>query len=208
MDNQATGLFIKQLRTEKNLTQKELADRLHVTDKAVSKWERGLSLPAVDLLQPLSQALGISVVELLDAQRHQDNSIDLQKANAILEDTTRRLKKPSGENASPSSSSSFSSSSPPESAAGSSGIKASFSTKAPLASRTSTTPPGTTPSPGSASPSSSSSSGSRSLPPCAKNKRLKKVPADPALFSSKAHRNARSDWSVQSAHPCPANAPG
>ena len=88
MDNQATGLFIKQLRTEK-----ELADRLHVTDKAVSKWERGLSLPAVDLLQPLSQALGISVVELLDAQRHQDNSIDLQKANAILEDTTRRLKK-------------------------------------------------------------------------------------------------------------------
>ena len=93
MDNQATGLFIKQLRTEKNLTQKELADRLHVTDKAVSKWERGLSLPAVDLLQPLSQALGISVVELLDAQRHQDNSIDLQKANAILEDTTRRLKK-------------------------------------------------------------------------------------------------------------------
>ena len=93
MDNQATGLFIKQLRIEKNLTQKELADRLHVTDKAVSKWERGLSLPAVDLLQPLSQALGISVVELLDAQCHQDNSIDLQKANAILEDTTRRLKK-------------------------------------------------------------------------------------------------------------------
>ena len=93
MDNQATGLFIKQLRTEKNLTQKELADRLHVTDKAVSKWERGLSLPAVDLLQPLSQALGISVVELLDAQRHQDNSIDLQKANAILEATTRRLNK-------------------------------------------------------------------------------------------------------------------
>lgn len=43
MDNQATGLFIKQLRTEKNLTQKELADRLHVTDKAVSKWERGVS---------------------------------------------------------------------------------------------------------------------------------------------------------------------
>ena len=84
MDNQATGLFIKQLRIEKNLTQKELADRLHVTDKAVSKWERGLSLPAVDLLQPLSQALGISVVELLDAQRHQDNSIDLQKANAKM----------------------------------------------------------------------------------------------------------------------------
>lgn len=44
MDNQSTGLFIKQLRTEKNLTQKELADRLHVTDKAVSKWERGVSL--------------------------------------------------------------------------------------------------------------------------------------------------------------------
>ena len=93
MDNQAIGLFIRQLRTEKNLTQKELADRLHVTDKAVSKWERGLSLPAIDLLSPLSRALDISVVELMDAQRHQENSIDLEKANAILEDTTQRLKR-------------------------------------------------------------------------------------------------------------------
>ena len=43
MDNLEFGAFIAQLRKEKNLTQKELADQLHVTDKAVSKWETGVS---------------------------------------------------------------------------------------------------------------------------------------------------------------------
>lgn len=44
MDNIKTGAFIKELRKEKNMTQKELADLLHITDRAVSKWERGGSL--------------------------------------------------------------------------------------------------------------------------------------------------------------------
>ena len=44
MDNVKTGAFIKECRKEKNMTQKELADLLHVTDRAVSKWERGGSL--------------------------------------------------------------------------------------------------------------------------------------------------------------------
>ena len=44
MDNVRTGAFIKTLRTEKKMTQKELADLLHITDRAVSKWERGGSL--------------------------------------------------------------------------------------------------------------------------------------------------------------------
>ena len=44
MDNITTGGFIKELRKEKDMTQKQLADLLHITDRAVSKWERGLSL--------------------------------------------------------------------------------------------------------------------------------------------------------------------
>lgn len=69
MDNMKTGCLIKALRKEKGMTQKELADRLHVTDRAVSKWERGLCAPDLALLEPLAQALGVSIVELLQGER-------------------------------------------------------------------------------------------------------------------------------------------
>lgn len=92
MEKEKLGSFIKELRMEQDLTQKELADRVHVTDKAVSKWERGLSAPAVDLLQPLSEALGVSVMELLDGQRHEEETIGLKKANVILQETIARQK--------------------------------------------------------------------------------------------------------------------
>ncbi|MBU3806098.1 MAG: helix-turn-helix domain-containing protein [Candidatus Fournierella pullistercoris] len=52
-------------RKAKGLTQKQLADRLSVTDKAVSKWERGLGFPDIKLLEPLSQALDVSILELM-----------------------------------------------------------------------------------------------------------------------------------------------
>ena len=52
IDNGKFGAFLVQLRQEKGLTQKELAEKLYVSDKAVSKWERGLSLPDIALLQP------------------------------------------------------------------------------------------------------------------------------------------------------------
>lgn len=65
MDNIRFGAFVAQLRKEQGLTQKELADRLNVTDKAVSKWETGKGFPDVKLLEPLAQALGISLVELI-----------------------------------------------------------------------------------------------------------------------------------------------
>ena len=54
----AFGQFLNQLRREKGWTQKDLAERLYVSDKAVSKWERGLSLPDVALLLPLAGAAG------------------------------------------------------------------------------------------------------------------------------------------------------
>ena len=54
MDNIRFGSFVAQLRKERGLTQKELAQRLHVTDKAVSKWETGRGFPDLKLLEPLA----------------------------------------------------------------------------------------------------------------------------------------------------------
>lgn len=68
MDNTKTGALIKEVRKEKGMTQKELADLLHITDKAVSKWERGLCAPDISLLEPLSEALGVSIVELIGGE--------------------------------------------------------------------------------------------------------------------------------------------
>ena len=62
MDKERTGQLITELRKEKGLTQKQLADALNVTDKAVSKWERGLSFPDISMLEPISEVLGISIM--------------------------------------------------------------------------------------------------------------------------------------------------
>ena len=69
MDNIKTGGFIKELRKEKDMTQKQLADLLHITDRAVSKWERGICAPDISLLEPLAEILGVSIVELIRGER-------------------------------------------------------------------------------------------------------------------------------------------
>ena len=69
MDNITTGSFIKELRKEKNMTQKQLADLLHITDRAVSKWERGVCAPDISLLEPLAEILEVSIVELIQGER-------------------------------------------------------------------------------------------------------------------------------------------
>ena len=69
IDNQKFGAFVAMLRKEKGYTQKELAERLFLSDKAVSKWERGLSLPDIALLEPLAQILDVTVAELLKGER-------------------------------------------------------------------------------------------------------------------------------------------
>lgn len=74
IDKEQFGRFVAALRKEKGLTQKELAEQLHVSDKAVSKWERALSLPDIALLPPLSEALGVSVAELLQGERLPEDS--------------------------------------------------------------------------------------------------------------------------------------
>ena len=57
ISNEKFGLFVTELRKEKNLTQKDLAEKLYVSDKTVSKWERGLSMPNVVLLIPIADRL-------------------------------------------------------------------------------------------------------------------------------------------------------
>ena len=65
MDQEKTGALIRRLRMEKGLTQRELAGRLGVSDKAVSKWERGLGCPDVSLLTAISQELGVGLDSML-----------------------------------------------------------------------------------------------------------------------------------------------
>ena len=69
MDQVKTGQFIKAIRKEKNLTQREVAERLSISEKTVSKWETGNGLPEVGLMLPLCELLGISVNELLSGER-------------------------------------------------------------------------------------------------------------------------------------------
>ena len=75
MNTEKIGKFIAQKRKEKNYTQKELALKLGVTDRAVSKWERGLGCPDISLLEDLSKILDISIVELLNGESKEDLKI-------------------------------------------------------------------------------------------------------------------------------------
>ena len=82
MDNYVTGALIKKLREAKHLTQEELADRVCVSGKAISKWETGRGFPDIGLLEPLAKALGISVVELLSGTdiSNRNRSSDMRKS--------------------------------------------------------------------------------------------------------------------------------
>ena len=81
MDRYVTGAVIKELREDKKMTQEELADKICVSSKAVSKWETGRGLPDVSLLEPLAEALGISVIELFsgDLIRNRNRSANMAK---------------------------------------------------------------------------------------------------------------------------------
>ena len=80
MDNKKFGDFIKKLRKEKQLTQKELGEKLNITDKAISKWERGLSFPDIAVLKDLAEFFEIDISELLNGERGKKQEIDIEKA--------------------------------------------------------------------------------------------------------------------------------
>ena len=69
MDQIKIGKFIAECRKDKGLTQMQLAESLHITDRAVSKWERGRSMPDSSIMLELSNILGISVNELLNGEK-------------------------------------------------------------------------------------------------------------------------------------------
>ena len=80
MNTYITGQTIKKLREAKNMTQSELAEIIGVSDKAVSKWETSKGLPDITLIEPLSQALGVSVMELMSG----DTVINKNTSSNIL----------------------------------------------------------------------------------------------------------------------------
>lgn len=73
MNNENTGKLILRLRKENHMTQKQLADAMNISDKTISKWERGLGLPDVSLLRELSEILGINVERLLSGDLKADD---------------------------------------------------------------------------------------------------------------------------------------
>ena len=100
MDKEKTGQLITELRKEKGLTQKQLAEALNVTDKAVSKWERGLSFPDISMLEPISELLGVSIMEILAGERQsgeetmsREEAKDLINASIELSEEEIRHKK-------------------------------------------------------------------------------------------------------------------
>ncbi len=68
MNQYVTGTMIKRLRENKKMTQLQLAERLSVSDKAISKWETGRGYPDIALIEPLAEALGVSVIELFSGE--------------------------------------------------------------------------------------------------------------------------------------------
>ena len=83
MDKYITGAVIRKLRESKNMTQEELAEKIYVTGKAVSKWETGQGFPDISLIEPLASALGISVIELLSGNdiRNKNQSANMLKSS-------------------------------------------------------------------------------------------------------------------------------
>ncbi len=82
MDRYVTGAVIRRLRESRKMTQEEMAERIFVSGKAVSKWETGQGFPDVSLLEPLAAALDISVIELLSGEdvRNRNRAADMLRS--------------------------------------------------------------------------------------------------------------------------------
>ena len=90
MNTETFGAFLAQARRTRGLTQAELAGMLQVTDKAVSRWERGVGLPDINTLEPLADALGLSLADLMHCRDPQQ--ADASGAGVPLEDFLTMLR--------------------------------------------------------------------------------------------------------------------
>ncbi len=91
MDNKKIGLFIADLRKAKNMTQKALADKLYVSDKAVSKWERGICMPDIALMEKLASILDVSVSDILKGEKI--DKITKESSDKIVKDSVSFFQK-------------------------------------------------------------------------------------------------------------------
>lgn len=93
METQKMGAFIRELRKEQQMTQKNLAEKLHITDRAVSKWERGLNAPDLATLEPLAEILGVTITELIAGERAEKQEEDLKAVLAYSAEQTAALRR-------------------------------------------------------------------------------------------------------------------
>ena len=94
MDAVKLGEFIVQRRKELGLTQLALAEKLNVTDKAVSRWERAVGLPDIGSMEALAEALDVSLVELMRAERVEESHISRAEAEALLTEALHLSERP------------------------------------------------------------------------------------------------------------------
>lgn len=85
MKKQTLGMMISSLRKEKGMTQLELAEKMGVTDKAVSKWERDLSYPDINSIPKLAEIFGVSVDELMQVKTETKENISKNKIDGIVD---------------------------------------------------------------------------------------------------------------------------
>ncbi len=88
MNQAAIGAFVATKRRERNLTQEQLAEKLGVSNKTISKWENGRCMPDYSVVQPLCRELGITIAELMDGEEKEHGNIrvfDEQQALDLLE---------------------------------------------------------------------------------------------------------------------------
>jgi transcriptional regulator with XRE-family HTH domain len=83
MDQKKIGSFMKELRKEKELTQEQIAEQFHVSNRTVSRWETGSNMPDIDILIEMSDFYGIDLRELLDGERKSEN-MDKELKDAVL----------------------------------------------------------------------------------------------------------------------------
>lgn len=84
MDNQKFGQFILSLKKEKGWTQLELAEKLYVTDKAVSKWERGVGFPDIKMIEPIAEVFDVSILEIMRSEKMNEQPIPMENTTEII----------------------------------------------------------------------------------------------------------------------------